>query len=106
MENKEVKEKMNPIVIEDTITYKLKVYLDGYKFENKPSVGADLAGLIICKRIHEDMIKEIDKLKEIGIQPEFKATFQNRRKDLVKSIHTIDKSIKHLFKFVAKNSLK
>lgn len=94
------------LVIEDTITYKLTLLDNGYEFENKPSVGADLAGLIICKRIHEDMIGEIDKLKDMGIQPQFKATFQNRRKDLVKSIHTIDKSIKHLFKFAAKNSLK
>jgi len=88
-----------PIEVNDTIAYKLIIHEDVYEFSNIPSPGADLAGLIICKRVHEDMIREIDKVKELGLKPEFKSAFNNRRKDLVKSVHTIDKSIKHLFKF-------
>lgn len=94
-----------PIVTEGTIKYRLSVSKDGYEFENESSIMADLAGLIICKRVHEDMANEIVKLKEIGIQPQFKAAFNQRHKDLVKSLHTIDKSIKHLFKYSAKTIL-
>ena len=100
------KEEEKPLLIEDSINYKLSINAEGYEFSNSPSIGADLAGLIITKRIHEDMIKEIEQLKEIGIQPEFKQSFENRAKDLRKSIHTINKSIRHLFKFAAKESLK
>lgn len=103
---KKEEQELKPLVIESSINYKLSMSLEGYEFSNDPSIGADLAGLIIAKRIHEDMVADIIKLKEIGIQKEFKQSFENRLKDLKKSIHTIDKSIKHLFKFVAKESLK
>jgi hypothetical protein len=99
-------EQPKEFILEGTIKYKLKITAEGYEFENEASISADLAGLIICKRVHEDMSNEIDKLKEIGIQPQFKGAFQQRKKDLVKSLHTLDKSIKHLFKFVAHETLK
>lgn len=95
-----------PIEVNDTIVYKLIIHENEYEFSNIPSPGADLVGLIICKRVHETMIKEIDKVKELGLKPEFKSAFNNRRKDLVKSVHTIDKSIKHLFKFAMESVYK
>lgn len=93
------------IVTEGTIKYRITVSKDGYEFENEASIMADLAGLIICKRVHENMVNEIVKLKEIGLQPQFKTVFNQRQKDLVKSLYTIDKSIKHLFKYSAKTIL-
>lgn len=94
-----------PIVTEGTIKYKLSISKEGYEFGNEASIIADLTGLMIAKRVHEDMANEIVKLKEIGIQPQFKAAFNQRHKDLIKSLHTIDKSIKHLFKYSAKTIL-
>lgn len=98
-------DEVQPIVTEGTIKYKLSISKEGYEFGNEASIMADLTGLIIAKRVHEDMANEIVKLKEIGIQPQFKAAFNQRHKDLVKSLHTIDKSIKHLFKYSAQTIL-
>lgn len=88
-----------PLEVNDTITYKLIIHEKEYEFSNLPSPGADLAGLMICKRVHEQLIFEINEAMKVGILPQFKSSFVNRRKDLVKSVHTIDKTIKHLFKF-------
>ncbi len=98
-------DEQQPIVTEGTIKYKLSISKEGYEFGNEASIMADLIGLMIAKRVHEDMANEIVKLKEIGIQPQFKAAFNQRHKDLVKSLHTIDKSIKHLFKYSAQTIL-
>ena len=100
-----MKQEEKPLVIESSINYKLSISSEGYEFSNEPSVGADLVGLCIAKRIHEDMMNEILKLKEIGIQKEFKQSFDNRLKDLRKSIHTINFSINQVLKFAAKESL-
>lgn len=101
-----MKQEEQPLVIESSINYKLSISTEGYEFSNEQSVGADLAGLCIAKRIHEDMMNEILKLKEIGIQKEFKQSFENRLKDLRKSIYTINFSINQVLKFVAKESVK
>jgi len=106
MKKEEVKNEEN-FVIEDSITYKLTVSNDGYQFENTPSIGADLAGLLISKRIHEDELRDILYLKQEGkIEAKFKSQFENRVKDLRKLLHTNDKTIKHLFKFAAQQVIK
>jgi len=105
-------EKLNPadkpkeLLLESSINYTLKISEEEFKFTNDPSIGADLAGLCITKRIHENMIADIMKVKENGLPKEFKNSFNNRLKDLRKSIHTIDISIRHLLKFVAQESVK
>ena len=70
-----------PIVTEGTIKYKLSIYKECYEFGNEASIMADLTGLMIAKRVHEDMANEIVKLKELGIQPKFKAAFNQRHKE-------------------------
>lgn len=101
-----MKQEENKLVIEQSINYKLSLDTEGYNLEYDPSVGTDLVGLIIAKRIHENMMADIEKVKENGLPPEFKNKFNNRLKDLRKSIHTINISINHLIKFAAKESLK
>ena len=98
-------DEQQPIVTEGTIKYRLSIFNNAYEFENENSVMSDLAGLLICKRVHSTMIDEIIQTKKDGIQPQFKAALNQRHKDLVKSLHTIDKSIKHLFKYSAKTIL-
>ena len=101
-----MKQEENKLVIEQSINYKLTLDTEGYTLDHEPSVGTDLVGLIICKRIHENMVADIEKVKKNGLPPEFKNKFNNRLKDLRKSIHTINVSINHLIKFAAKESLK
>lgn len=91
-----------PMIIEDSIKYKLQISEEGYQLEYQPSISADLVGLIMAKKVHEAMMIDIEKLKEIGIQPQFKQVFNNRYKDLKKSIYTLNYSIQHVLKFATK----
>lgn len=94
--------KDGPMVIEESINYKLQISEEGYKLEYQPSISADLVGLMMAKKVHEAMIVDIEKLKVIGIQPQFKNIFNNRLKDLKKSLYTLNYSIQHVLKFAAK----